>query len=77
MESPDVWTPDARWKFVLGHELGHMVQDFANAGLDADYRFTGYTPPDEAWNGVLRSGPTPRTEVAHNTRTPRQAVLLD
>lgn len=35
----DVWTHDARWKFVIGHELGHEVQDFANAGLRARYRF--------------------------------------
>jgi hypothetical protein len=40
-DSTDVWVSDARWKFVLGHEFGHMVQDFAGAGLNAVYRFVG------------------------------------
>jgi len=38
--STDVWTHDARWKFVVGHELGHHVQDFRDAGLSVLYHFT-------------------------------------
>lgn len=28
MPSPTGWAHDARWKFVVGHELGHMAEDF-------------------------------------------------
>jgi len=35
----DVWTHDARWKFVVGHELGHEVQFAQNASLAVAYSF--------------------------------------
>lgn len=35
------WVTDARWKFVLAHEFGHMVQSFAGASLPAQYNFNG------------------------------------
>jgi hypothetical protein len=41
--SENTWVSDARWKFVLGHEFGHMVQGFANAFLPARYLFNGDT----------------------------------
>jgi hypothetical protein len=28
MPSDQGWAHDARWKFVVGHELGHMIEDF-------------------------------------------------
>jgi hypothetical protein len=33
------WTHTARWKFVIGHEFGHMLQAFAGASLSAVYFF--------------------------------------
>jgi hypothetical protein len=47
----DVWTHDARWKFVAGHEFGHQVQDFAGAGLNARYTFTSGTDQSDV-NGT-------------------------
>jgi hypothetical protein len=35
----DVWTHDARWKFVSAHELGHEIQDQKNASLAVGYKF--------------------------------------
>lgn len=35
------WVSDARWKFVLAHEFGHMVQSFAGVTLPATYNFIG------------------------------------
>jgi hypothetical protein len=39
----DVWTHDARWKFVVGHEIGHQVQLAQNASLAIAYRFQAGT----------------------------------
>lgn len=33
------WTHDSRWKFVIGHELGHMIEDFSGAVLSGPYYF--------------------------------------
>jgi hypothetical protein len=38
--STDMWAHDGRWKFVIGHEFGHMVQAKAGASFRAQYRFT-------------------------------------
>ncbi len=56
--SENTWVSDARWKFVLGHEFGHMVQGFGGASLPARYLFNGNTsipsPPNfSAWTADI------------------------
>lgn len=35
------WVSDARWKFVLAHEFGHVVADLGKALLGGGYTFSG------------------------------------
>ena len=37
------WVSDARWKFVLGHEFGHMVQGLGKALMKGGYTFDAMT----------------------------------
>jgi hypothetical protein len=46
------WTHDARWKFVIGHELGHMIEDFSGAVLGAPYSFNQGTDDTFVNNGL-------------------------
>lgn len=49
-QSTDVWVHDARWKFVIGHELGHLVQDFKGASIpNWDYQFVAGTDTIGCW----------------------------
>jgi hypothetical protein len=54
------WTHTARWKFVIGHEFGHMIQDRAGVGLENPYFFLPGT--NTIANGI--SDPDPVSAAA-------------
>jgi hypothetical protein len=63
------WVTDARWKFVLAHEFGHMVQAFAGAQLPARYAFIGNDSTDDRVKGTKDPASASATQTLIDTCT--------
>jgi hypothetical protein len=60
MPSPTGWAHDARWKFVIGHELGHMAEDFFGVPQTPPvYFYSGDTPSTSGTDDPASASATP------------------